>query len=101
VRDGWLTLEDVVRLTSAGAARAYKVARKGFAEVGMDGDLVVVDPAITSPIPLEALESKVGWSPYAGVERAGWPVATILRGRVAWRDGEFVGTPTGRPVEFD
>jgi dihydroorotase len=31
----------------------------------------------------------------------GWPVATILRGAVAMREGELLGSPLGRPARFD
>ncbi len=30
----------------------------------------------------------------------GWPVATVVRGRVVMRDGELLGEPAGAPVRF-
>jgi dihydroorotase len=30
----------------------------------------------------------------------GWPVATVVRGRVVMREDEVLGTPTGRPALF-
>ena len=29
----------------------------------------------------------------------GWPVMTILRGQVVFRDGEPIGSPQGAPVQ--
>jgi outer membrane protein OmpA-like peptidoglycan-associated protein len=33
-------------------------------------------------------------------EAKGWPMATIVRGRVVMRDDELIGTAHGRPVRF-
>src|SRR3546814_17280646 len=46
------------------------------------------------------LQSKCGWSPFEGKPITGWPMATVIRGHVAMRDGELLGGPTGRPVRF-
>ncbi|HVS18454.1 MAG TPA: dihydroorotase [Planctomycetota bacterium] len=100
VRDGWLRLPDVVRVTSSGPARVYGIARKGALDVGCDGDLVLVDPDVREPLRVEWLESRAGYSPYEGLETAGWPVATVLRGRVAYREHAPVGDPRGAPLAF-
>ena len=100
VRDGWLDLEDVARVTSHGPSRIYGIRGKGRLEPGYDGDLTIVDPGIDQPLPLDWLRSRAGWSPYEGVALAGWPVTTVLRGRVAWHDGAPVGPPDGRPLRF-
>ena len=39
------------------------------------------------------------FTPYEGMELTGWPVTTILRGRVIMKDGCPVGPPTGRYLE--
>lgn len=99
VREGWLKLEDIPRICTVGPIRAYGLTTKGALEVGKDGDLVIVDPAITRPLPLEWLKSRAGYSPYVGMELAGWPTTTVLRGKVAFRDGN----PTdvrGCPLSF-
>ena len=101
VRDGWLRLEDVARLLGTGPAGVYGLRRKGRIAPGMDGDLVLVDPAVREPLPLAWLRSRPGFSPFVGVELAGWPRTTILRGQVVHRDHETVGNPIGAPLEFD
>ncbi len=100
VRDGWLTLADVARVTCSGPARVYGIARKGRLAPGSDGDCAVVDPDERGPLPLEWLESRAGYSPYVGRELAGWPATTVLRGRVAYADRHVAEPPRGRPVEF-
>jgi dihydroorotase len=101
VRDGWLTLQDVVRLCVAGPTRVYGLeGRSGNLVPGELGSLTVVDPTVTGPITAEHLKSRCPRNPFEGVERAGWPVATIVRGTITWKDGEPVGDPQGEPVRF-
>lgn len=100
VQEGWLELTDIPRLMARAPGEAYGIEGKGVLAPGADGDLVVVDPTITRPLPLEWLRSRAGYSPYVGTQLAGWPVATVLRGRVVYRDHEAVGEPAGRPVSL-
>ncbi len=99
VREKWLRLEDIPRICTLGPIRTFGLATKGALEVGKDGDLVIVDPTIVRPLPLEWLKSRAGYSPYVGMELAGWPILTVLRGRIAYRDG-VASPPAGRPLEF-
>jgi dihydroorotase len=98
--DPWLTLADLVRVTCEAPARVYGILGKGRIGPGEDGDLAVVDPAERGPLAAAWLESRAGWSPYEGLPLSGWPEATVLRGRVAYRDHRPVGPPSGRPVRF-
>lgn len=100
VRDGWLRLPDLVRICCEGPMRVYGIERKGRLAPGFDGDAVVVDPAVTQALPLAWLHSRAGYSPYEGVELAGWPRTVVLRGRVVYRDRSPVGPPSGRVVRF-
>jgi dihydroorotase len=100
VRDGWLRLGDIVRYLCTGPIAIYGIERKGLLRPGSEGDLVVVDPSRRGPLPLASLHSRAGFSPYAGLELAGWPVATVLRGRVVYRDGRPLGEPTGNALAF-
>ena len=97
---GKLSLERLVDLTSAGAQRLYNIAGKGRIAVGYDGDFTLVDLNVKKTVEHDWLQSKSGWSPFEGKPITGWPMATIIRGHVAMRDGELLGGPTGRPVRF-
>ena len=46
------------------------------------------------------IASRCGWTPFDGMSVRGWPVATVVRGRVVMRDDEVLGNPIGRPVQF-
>jgi dihydroorotase len=100
VRDGWLTLQDVLRLTVAGPALVYGVQGRGALVPGVEGNLCVIDPRIAGPLARSWLKSRAGGSPFVGRELAGWPSATVLRGTVVFVDGEPLGPPRGRPLRF-
>lgn len=100
VRDGWLSLPDIVRICVAGPARIYGLAAKGELVPGNDADFVLVDPSIGEPLPAAWLRSRVGYSPYEGMQLAGWPVGTWLRGQEVYRDHQPSGEPSGQPVAF-
>ncbi|RDD61476.1 dihydroorotase [Ferruginivarius sediminum] len=100
VAEGRLSLQRLVELTAHGPARVYNVARKGRVAVGFDADLTLVDLKARREITLDWLASKSGWSPFAGMQVTGWPVATVLRGQPVARDGELQGKPAGEPVRF-
>jgi dihydroorotase len=100
IRDGWLNWSDVLRLCHEGPRRVYGLEGKGLLEPGTDGDLVLVDPRRSGPLPAEWLHSRSPCNPFLGVELAGLPVTTVLRGDVVYRDGAPVGEARGRAVRF-
>ncbi len=97
---GRLSLARLIDLTSAAPARIYGIADKGRLAVGLDGDLTLVDLKARRTITSAWIASKCGWTPFDGMDVTGWPVATLVRGHVAMRDGEALGAPVGRPVRF-
>jgi dihydroorotase len=97
---GRLTLARLVDLTSAGPARVFNIAGKGRIAAGYDADFVLVDLRAARTITDDWIASRCGWTPFAGMKVTGWPMATVIRGRVVMRDGEVVGKPSGKPVRF-
>ena len=100
VNAGRLTLERFVDLTSAGPARVFGIAGKGRIARGYDADFTIVDLRSKRRIENRWIASRCGWTPFDGIETTGWPVATILRGSIAVRDGALDGTAMGRPLRF-
>ncbi len=100
VANGKLSLERFIDLTSAGAQRIFNIAGKGRMAEGYDADLTLVDMKAKRVITHAAMASRCGWTPFDGFEATGWPMATIVRGRVVMSDGELVGAAHGRPVRF-
>jgi dihydropyrimidinase len=98
VRRKRLTIQRVVELTSANAARLFGLyPRKGALEVGSDADLVIVDLDREVKVNLSALNSVVDFSPYEGWVARGWADTTIAGGQVVYENGEVVAErPRGR-----
>ncbi|MDX2234219.1 MAG: dihydroorotase [Hyphomonadaceae bacterium] len=100
VAEGRLTLERFVDLTSTSPQRVFQLAGKGRLSLGYDADLTLVDLAARREITDAQQASRVGWTPFAGMIAKGWPVATIVRGRMVMRDGELVSVGVGVPIRF-
>jgi dihydroorotase len=100
VHAGRLSLQQLVRATSEGPARAWGLyPRKGAIRVGSDADLTVVDLDLEDTIAEQRLHGKNNLTPFEGHRTRGAAVATVLRGHVVMHNGELVGPPQGRMVE--
>jgi dihydroorotase len=100
VNAGRLTLERFADLTAAGPARVFGIAGKGRIAQGYDADFTMVDLKARRRIENRAIASRCGWTPYDGMETTGWPVATLLRGRVVMRDGVAAEPSSGQSLRF-
>jgi dihydroorotase len=100
VNAGRLSLLRLVDLMCAGPARIYGATGKGRIAAGYDADFTVVDMQRTRRIEESWIVSPCGWTPFAGQSVTGWPTMVVLRGAVAMREDEVIGTPRGRPVAF-
>ncbi|MCJ2087538.1 dihydroorotase [Methylobacterium sp. E-005] len=95
VAAGRLSLARLVDLMAAGPARVYGLAGKGRIAAGYDADFTLVDLKARRRIEESWIVSPCGWTPFAGTDVTGWPMATIVRGRLVMRDDTVLGTPTG------
>ena len=100
VNAGRLSLGRMVDLMSAGPARVYGAVTKGRIAVGFDADFTLVDMGSQRTIEDEWIATPAGWTPFAGMRVKGWPVATVIAGKVVMRDDEVLGEPCGRLVRF-
>jgi dihydropyrimidinase len=88
-----MSLERFVEVTSTNAARIMGLyPRKGVIAPGSDADIVLIDPTIARPLTLADFHVS-DYSPWEGWQVRGWPVMTILRGKVIVEDGRFAGDP--------
>jgi dihydropyrimidinase len=91
---GRLSLERFVEVFSANPAKLMGLyPRKGAIAPGSDADLAVWDPDVTRTITLDDLHHESDYSPWEGWEVRGWPVATVLRGKVVVEDAKLLGSP--------
>jgi dihydropyrimidinase len=89
-----MSLERFAEVFSTNPARLMGLyPRKGAIAPGSDSDLAVWDPAVRRTITLGDLHHESDYSPWEGWEVTGWPVATVLRGKVVVEDGALLGNP--------
>jgi dihydroorotase len=100
VSAGRLSLSRLVDLMCAGPARVYGATGKGRLAAGYDADFTLVDMKRQRSIEESWIVSPCGWTPFAGHRCTGWPVMAILRGAVAMREDEVIGSPRGTGVRF-
>lgn len=100
VNAGRLSLTRMVDLLCAGPARVYGVIGKGRLAAGYDADFTLVDMQRQRRIEESWIVSPCGWTPFAGMQVTGWPVATIIRGQIVMREDEVLGEPIGKLVTF-
>jgi dihydropyrimidinase len=96
VRAGRLSLNRWVQVCCTNPAHLFGLyPRKGALEIGADADLVLFDPEKKVTLTKSILHEHVDYTPYEGFELRGYPVMTILRGRVIVENGVFNGIPGG------
>jgi dihydropyrimidinase len=92
VVDGKLALPQLAALLSTNPARTWGLwPRKGALRPGSDADVVVYDPAPEGRIHAEELHHRAGYTPFEGLRVRGRVRTTISRGRIIYREGQFVG----------
>lgn len=97
---GRCTVAQVANWMSAAPATAYRIPNKGAIAPGYDADLVLVDLENYRPVLAENLSTKCGWSPFEGWNLTGWPVITIVGGRVAFDRGQLNLEVRGEALKF-
>jgi dihydropyrimidinase len=94
-----MSLERFVDVTSANAAKILGMyPKKGALAPGSDADIVLIDPTTRKQLAKSDFHVS-DYSPWEGWNIQGWPVTTILRGKVVVADGKLYGsTSDGRLV---
>lgn len=88
VMTGRIDINRFVALTSTNHAKTYGLyPRKGTIAVGTDADIAVWDPELRQTLTHSLLADGSDYTPYEGMDLTGWPVLTMVRGRVVARDG--------------
>ncbi len=92
VRKGRITLNRMVEVFSTNPAKLYGLyPQKGTISVGSDADLVIFDPEKEVILSVEVLHQNVDYTPFEGFKVKGYPVITLVRGKVICENGKFLG----------
>lgn len=101
VNKGRMTLQRLVEITSYNTAKIFNLyPAKGTIQIGSDADLVLVDLTREQTLRPEHLHSNADFSIYENWNLKGWPVMTLVRGRVTMQNGEILdGSGNGRFIK--
>jgi dihydroorotase (multifunctional complex type) len=91
VNKGKISLEKLVDVCCYRPAKQFGLApRKGTLSIGSDADLVLIDLDKEAVVPQKPVYSNTDYSIIAGRKIKGWPILTMLRGRIVAQDGNVV-----------
>ena len=86
-----ITLNKLIEITSENAAKIFGLyPKKGAIKPGSDADIIIFDPLKKWTVRYEDLNTRCGWTPYEGMKITGKTVITILRGKIIFKNGEFL-----------
>lgn len=86
VEKGILTLKQLIDFLTVKPAETFGL-QSGKIEIGADADLVLLDLQTKETINPETFLSKGKNTPFGGWDCNGWPVLTMVEGKVAWSKG--------------
>ena len=90
-----LTYNRIAELVCYNPAQRFGLYTKGDVAVGLDADLVLVDPDESFIVRADESESNQGYTPFEGMELKGRVKSTWLRGTEVWNGSEIQGPPRG------
>lgn len=90
-----VSLQRFVDITSANAAKLLGLyPQKGAIQPGSDADIVLIDPDMNKTLTMDDLHADSDYSIWEGFTCQGYPVLTMLRGKVIVDQGQLVGSST-------
>jgi len=91
-----MSYNHMAELLAWNPAQRYGLANKGDIAVGLDADLVLVDPHESFAVRAAESPSQQGYTPFEGQELTGRVKSTFLRGELVYRNGNIVGPARGQ-----
>lgn len=98
--DGIFPLELIAEKTSHAVARRFQIQSRGFIREGYWADLVLLDLDQAQAIEHEHALSACAWTPYAGMTFRSSIYATLVNGKIVWRNGLFRELSLGMPLTY-
>jgi len=95
-----LSLEQLIKLMCENPCKIFGIKNKGYIKEGFDADLTIVDMNKKQIIKDEMIASKCGWTPFNNFTIKGFPVVTIINGKIVMSDGKVNIEGSGQPLDF-
>ncbi|MHB8063185.1 MAG: dihydropyrimidinase, partial [Ruminiclostridium sp.] len=91
--EGKISFNKVVELCSTNPAKIFGCTQKGTITVGNDADIVIYDSEKDFTVSVATMHSDYDHTIWEGKQFHGYPLMTFSRGKLVYKDGEFVGEP--------
>jgi dihydropyrimidinase/allantoinase len=89
-----LSLQKIAELISYNPSIYHELyPKKGTIAIGSDADLTIIDLNKEKEVSVDTLHSAQDFTPFEGKKYKGWPLCTILRGKVIFENDRIVSQP--------
>ena len=95
-----LSLGQLIKLMCENPCKIFGIKNKGYIKKDFDADLTIVDMNKEQTIKDEMIASKCGWTPFNNFTIKGFPIATIINGKIVMSDGKVNIEGSGEPLDF-
>ena len=100
-KEGKITLEKIAEKMSHAVADCFQISKRGYIREGYWADLVLVDLNESTTVTKENVYYQCGWSPLEGQTLHSKITHTIVSGHLAFQDGTFDESVTGKRMLFE
>lgn len=101
VKQGKMTLEQVVQKTAHNTAITFQIEQRGFIREGYWADLVLIDLNKAYTVNRQNILSKCGWSPFEEHSFSSTIEHTIVSGNLAYSNGQIIEVGSGHRLLFN
>lgn len=100
VREGVLSIEQMVQKMCHAPAELYQIDRRGFIRPGYQADLVIVNPESPWTVTADCVLSRCGWSPMEGQQFHAQVDKTFVNGRLVYTNKKVDEAHRGQELRF-
>ena len=100
VREGVLTIEQLVQKMCHAPAELYHIEKRGFIRPGYYADLVLVNPDSQWTVTSDCILSKCGWSPMEGQTFHSQVEKTFVNGHLVYHNHQVDKAHRGKELRF-
>ena len=101
VKQGKMTLEQLVQKTAHNTATLFQIEQRGFIREGYWADLVLADLSKPYTVTSDKILSKCGWSPFLNHTFSSTIEHSIVSGSLAYSNGKIGQVGTGHRLLFN